>query len=133
MKAEGAYLNVSGGDLSALPIYRNYDELKFIVVSTIMNLIKRTKGNVLTFTAKKIAVHAGIQSHPVVLTLIKDVLENLRREGYIRRLARTSHGTKYIVDRNSALWRAAKGEVLVYELTSPYLNSVVLRLAKMHE
>ena len=109
-------------------IYRNYDELKYLVVKTIMTLIKRTKGSVITFTAKKIAVHADIPTHPVVLTLVKDVLDNLKREGYIRKLARTSHGTKYIVEKTSSLWRASKDERLLYELESPYLKTILPKI-----
>lgn len=95
-----------------------------------MGMIRRTKGNVITFTSKKVAVHAGIPPHPVVLTLVKDVLENLRKEGYIKRLAKTSHGTKYMVDRTSIFWKASKDEKLIYQLRSPYLQTIIARIVE---
>ena len=88
--------------------YYSYEEIKFNVVRTLMELIYRTKGSILTFTSKKIAVYAGIPPQPILLTLVKDVLENLRSEGLIRRYKKTSHGVKYIVDVSSPLWTAAK-------------------------
>lgn len=62
----------------------------------------------LTFNAKKIAVLAGLPTHPVVLTLIKEVIEKLREEGLVRRVSRTTHGVKYSVSKDSPLWPLAK-------------------------
>jgi len=109
-------------------LYSDYNELKFIVVTTLMDLVKRTRGNMLTFTSKKLAVHAGLPPQPILLTLIKDVLENLRREGMIRRYKRTSHGVKYMIDSQSPLWKAAKDRSLIGIIETPYLRPVLARM-----
>ncbi len=109
-------------------LYSDYNEVKFVVVSTLMDLIKRTKGNMLTFTSKKIAVHAGLPPQPILLTLVKDVLENLRKEGLIRRYKKTSHGVKYMIDSQSPLWKAAKDRSLIGSLETPYLRPVLARI-----
>ncbi len=121
---------MQGNSIISSTIYRDYDELKYVVVKTIMMLIKKTKGSVITFTAKKIAMHAGIPTHPVVLTLIKDVLDNLTHEGYVKKMAKTSHGTKYMVGISSPLWRASKDESFIHMLSSPYLKTVVMKINK---
>lgn len=91
-------------------IYRDYEKLQSAVLTTLMKMIRATKGSMLTFNAKKIAVLAGLPTHPVVLTLIKEVIEQLREKGLVRRISRTSHGVKYAVNRDSPLWRLAKLE-----------------------
>ncbi len=111
-------------------IYRDYDEFKFLIVSTLMKMIKHTRGNVLTFNTKKIAVYANIETHPVILTLVKDVLENLRKEGYIRRLGKSRHGIKYMINRDSPLWKAAKDDNYIKELETPYLKTVIAKITE---
>ena len=83
----------------------------------------------LTFTSKKIAMRAGLPPQPILLTLVKDVLENLRKEGLIKRYKRTSHGVKYMVDSQSPLWKAAKDRSLLEVLETPYLRPVLARIA----
>jgi len=94
-------------------IYKDYDRLRYTVLTTLTKMIRSTKGSMLTFNAKKIAVLAGLPTHPVVLTLIKDIIEQLGERGLVRRVSRSSHGVKYAVSKESPLWVAAKlGEVL---------------------
>ncbi len=89
-------------------IYRNYEAFKALIITTLASMIERTKGNMLTFNSKKIAILADIDTHPVILTLVKDVLEDLRRRGYISYMGRSKHGVKYVVNSKSPLWKAAK-------------------------
>lgn len=74
-----------------------------------VDMISRTKGSMLTFNAKKIAVNAGLPTHPVLLTLVKDILEQLHAHGLIQRMAKSSHGLKYSVTKESKLWELSKG------------------------
>lgn len=92
----------------AARIYRDYGVFSAKVVQTLLDMIRRTRGGMITFNSKKIAVLAGIDSHPVVLTLVKDVLERLEEKGYIREIGKTKHGVKYSVTRESPLWVLAK-------------------------
>ncbi len=89
-------------------VYRNYDTFRALIISTLAEMIQRTKGNMLTFNSKKVAILADIDTHPVILTLVKDVLEDLRRRGYINYMGRSKHGVKYVVNSRSPLWKAAK-------------------------
>jgi len=89
-------------------VYQDYNSLQKIVVNTLAYMISKTKGSMITFNAKKIAVNAGLPTHPVLLTLIKDVLEQLRAHGFISRFSRSSHGVKYAITKESAFWRLSK-------------------------
>ncbi|RLE67856.1 MAG: hypothetical protein DRJ43_06635 [Thermoprotei archaeon] len=71
-------------------------------------MIRSTKGTMLTFNAKKIAVIAGLPTHPVILTLIKEVIEQLCTRKLVRRMSRSSHGVKYAITRESPFWLLAK-------------------------
>jgi len=108
-------------------LYKSYEEVKALVVLSIAKLIRRTKGSAITFTAKKIAVAAGLPAQPIVLTLIKDVLENLCSEGLVEVYSKTSHGVKYMITRDSPLWSASIGEE--FEIKTPYLKTIVPLLA----
>ncbi|RLE61030.1 MAG: hypothetical protein DRJ35_01620 [Thermoprotei archaeon] len=111
-------------------VYRNYEEFRLLVVRTLAKMIERTKGNMLTFNSKKIAILAGIDTHPVILTLIKDVLEGLRKKGYIKTMGRSKHGTKYMINSKSPLWILAKhGE----EITSEALMNIEVVVAKINK
>ena len=77
-------------------------------VQTILDMIKKSRGSLVTFNAKKIAVLANIETQPVILTLVKDVLEKLRERGCLEVLGKTKHGTKYAVKKGSPLWVLAK-------------------------
>jgi hypothetical protein len=71
-------------------------------------MIRRTRGSLVTFNPKKIAVLAGIDTHPVILTLVKDVLEGLREKGLISLAGKSKHRVKYAVTKSSPLWALAK-------------------------
>lgn len=98
-------------------IYRDYDELQQVVLEALFKLIRATKGSMLTFNAKKLAVVASLPTHPVVLTLIKDVIERLRARGLVQKISQSSHGVKYAITQDSPLWTMAKsgGQLLALE------------------
>jgi len=105
-------------------VYRDYNEVKLAVITAIMILISKAKGSCVTFTSKKLAVIAGLPTQPILLTVIRDVLENLRSEGLIKRYKRTSHGVKYMVTKDSPLWiYAVKGDD--ERLKTPYLAPII--------
>ncbi len=109
-------------------VYRNYDEFRLLIIRTLCEMVTKTKGNMLTFNSKKIAILAGIDTHPVILTLIKDVLEGLRRRGLIKIMGRSRHGTKYMIDKKSPLWILAKNGV---EITNETLMNIEYVLAEV--
>jgi len=85
-------------------VYRNYNDIKIAVMSAIAELVLRAKGSCVTFTSKKIAQISGLPTQPVLLTIIRDILENLQNEGLIIRYSKTSHGIKYMITKDSPLW-----------------------------
>ncbi|QOJ78191.1 hypothetical protein IG193_05260 [Infirmifilum lucidum] len=110
-------------------IYRNYSEFSMNVVLTLIEMIRHTKGGMITFNSKKIAVLAGMVTHPVILTLIKDVLERLKEKGYIMEVGRTKHGVKYSVTRESPLWILAKSYEKITIRSLEDLDEVIEKLA----
>jgi len=70
-------------------------------------MIKRTRGTCLTFTPKKVAKVAGLDTKPVTLSVVKYVIEKLRPLG-IDIYKTSSHGVKYIIHNTSPLWQKAK-------------------------
>lgn len=105
-------------------IYKDYERLQRTVLATLAKMIRSTKGSMLTFNAKKIAVLAGLPTHPVVLTLIKDVIEQLGEKGLVRRVSRSSHGVKYAISKESPLWALAKLEEI-----PPSLEALAARIS----
>lgn len=88
--------------------YGNYEELKKSVLEALMLIIRRTRGNCVTFTSKKIAITASLPPTPVLLTVIRDILEGLHKNGLISRYSKSSHGVKYMVTSSSPLWQWAR-------------------------
>ncbi|MCC5997929.1 MAG: hypothetical protein LM573_02520 [Thermofilum sp.] len=112
-----------------VPLYRNYNEFSVTVVQTILDMIKKSRGSLVTFNAKKIAVLANIETQPVVLTLVKDVLEKLRERGYLEVLGKTKHGVKYAVRRDTPLWVLAKNYDKVVLRSLDDLNLILEKMA----
>lgn len=106
-------------------VYKSYDRLQSVVLEALAKMVSSTRGSMLTFNAKKIADLAGLPTHPVVLTLIKDVIERLRGEGLVRRVSRSTHGVKYAIDRDSPLWRLAKLGEMPQSLDALHLREAV--------
>jgi hypothetical protein len=92
-------------------------------------MIKKSRGSLVTFNAKKIAVLANIETQPVVLTLVKDVLEKLRERGYLEVLGKTKHGVKYAVRRDTPLWVLAKNYDKVVFRSLDDLNLILEKMA----
>ena len=85
-----------------------YEDIERLTLLALGKLIKDARGSVVTFTCKKLAKMAKISTKPVTLTLVRAVLEELRREGYITIYKVSSHGIKYMITRDSPLWRFYK-------------------------
>jgi hypothetical protein len=112
-----------------VPLYRNYNEFSAHVVQAILEMIRKTRGSIVTFNAKKIAVIANIETQPVILTLVKDVLERFRERGYLEVLGKTKHGVKYAVRKDSPLWILAKNYDRVVLRNLDDLNLILEKIA----
>ena len=93
--------------------YENYEELKYLVMRVLTDMIKNTRGNCITFTSKKIALKAGLNPQPILLTVIREILESLRERNVIRRYSKSSRGIKYIITSNSPLWTAVRSNLKI--------------------
>jgi len=99
-------MDVEGKD-KELP-YKSYQDLRDKVTMVLYTLINRAKGTCITFTSKRIAVMAGLPPQPVLLTIIKDILDEYKKVGFLDYYSKTSHGTKYIITNESPLWKEFK-------------------------
>jgi len=77
-------------------------------IEALAELIRRQKGGCLTFTSKRLALLAGLDTKPVTLSLIKYVIEELRSRGWLEIYKVSSHGTKYIITCRSPAWKILK-------------------------
>ncbi|HDD64180.1 MAG: hypothetical protein DRO65_00085 [Candidatus Altiarchaeales archaeon] len=101
--------------------YRSYNDLKRLVLYALMKLVKKAKGSCVTFTSKKIAITAGLPVQPILLTVIRDILDGLCDNKLILRYSKSSHGIKYMIVSTSPLWKYLKSlsdfqEVEVYKI-----------------
>ncbi|RLF16141.1 MAG: hypothetical protein DRJ66_03495 [Thermoprotei archaeon] len=85
-----------------------YEDIERLTLFALGKLIKDARGSVVTFTCKKLAKIANLSTKPVTLTLVRAVLEELRKEGYISIYKISSHGIKYMITRESPLWNLYK-------------------------
>ena len=91
-----------------MPLKESYFEIERIVLETLQDMIKQTRGTCLTFTPKKIALKAGLSTKPVTLTLVDYVLQGLMEKGLINFYKKGWHGKKYIIHNTSPLWIKVK-------------------------
>ncbi|MCD6509205.1 MAG: hypothetical protein J7L11_02280 [Thermoprotei archaeon] len=87
-----------------MPMGSNVEE---VALRALIELIANTKGSCMTFTPKKVAIQAGLDTKPVTLTVVKYVLEKLRKEGLVK-VWRSSRRMRYMVTKESPLWQEAK-------------------------
>lgn len=100
-------MKVKSVSLGEIP-YRDYRKVRLAVIEAMGDLIKKSRGSCVTFTCKKLATIAGLPSQPVLLTVIRSVLDELCDKGLITRYSRSSHGIKYMATKESPIWVAFK-------------------------
>jgi len=89
-----------------------YEDIERLTILGIKALVKGARGDHVLFKPKKLAKIAGLSTKPITLTLVRHALEELRMKGLIDLYARTSRGYKYIITRDSPLWKEVKAEVM---------------------
>ena len=75
-----------------------------IALEAVSELIIKARGSCVTFTPKRIARLAGLDTKPVTLSVVKYVLERLRSKGLID-IWDSKRRTRYIVTKESPLWK----------------------------
>jgi len=86
----------------------SYEEIEFGVRYALYKLVKGAKGTMITFTPKRIAVLGGLSTKPVVLSIVRHILEMYREKGWISLYKKTRHGYRYQITRDSPLWERLK-------------------------
>ena len=88
-----------------------YEEIRRLVRNAIIQMIIEARGTCVTFTPKKIAKRARLSTKPVMLSVIRHAIEELREKG-VRLWNERQHGGgriyRYIVTCDSPLWQEAK-------------------------
>lgn len=93
-------------------MFLEFSNLGRIVVDALMQMIRETKGNCLTFYPKKVAMKAGLSTKPVTLSVVNYFLKELEKEGLIERYKmRGAKRVYYIIYSSSPLWKKAKGMI----------------------
>ena len=90
-----------------------YEDIERLTILGIKKLVAGARGDHVLFKPKKLAKIAGLSTKPVTLTLVRHVLEELRAKGIVDLWSTNSHGYKYIITRDSPLWKEVKAEVMM--------------------
>ena len=93
----------------------HYETIEKMTLLGIKALVRGARGDHVLFKPKKVAKVVGLPTKPVILTLVRHVLEELRTKGIVDLYSTNSHGYKYIIRRNSPLWKEVKKELKVIE------------------
>jgi len=90
-----------------------YREIVFSVFYSLGKMVKFSRGTAVTFRCKHLA--KLVTPKPATLTVIRHILEELRKKGYIdiwsvRRIGETGRGRtyRYILRKDSPLWEFLK-------------------------
>ena len=90
-------------------IYKDFKNVLDVVSRGLWAMVKYAKGNCVSFTTRKVLEYAECEflATPVVLTLVRHVLMQLKEKGYL--WVDESRGVrKYVMCRGSLLWDIAK-------------------------
>ena len=78
-----------------------------LIYRTILEMIASTRGSCMTFTCKKVARRAGLDTKPITLTVVKYVIDSLLEKGMVE-YWRRGRRPRYMVRSTSPLWGVAK-------------------------
>ena len=90
-------------------IYRDFKNVLDVVSRGLWAMVKYAKGACVSFTTKKVLEYAecGSLATPVVLTLVRHIFLQLHEKGYLQ-IDESRSTRKYVVCKDSTLWRVAK-------------------------
>jgi len=96
-------------DDKPLPIFvLTTDQVREMVTDAICKIIAEARGTCVTFTPKRVAIKANLSTKPIALAMIRDIIEDLREKGLLDLLKKTNRHYKYIITKDSPLWKKAK-------------------------
>jgi len=90
-------------------VYKDFRNILDVVSRGLWAGIKYAKGNCTSFTTRKVLAYAESEflATPVVLTLVRHVLMQLKEKGYLQ-IDESRSVRKYVVCKGSTLWHVAK-------------------------
>ena len=83
-------------------------EVERLVEYGVREIILRSRGSCVTFKTKDVAKVAGLSTHPIVLSVVRSILDEMVRKGLIGVWRAGRRRRRYIVAEGSPLWREAK-------------------------
>ena len=104
-----------------------FEEIVYSVLTSLDRMVKLSRGTAVTFKCKNLA--RTVVPKPVVLTVIKHILEEFRKKGYIdvwsvRRIGETGRGvSRYILTKDSPLWKFLKNATI--EDLQSYMENIL--------
>jgi len=104
-----------------------FEEIVYSVLTSLDRMVKLSRGTAVTFRCKNLA--RTVVPKPVVLTVIKHILEEFRKKGYIdvwsvRRIGETGRGvSRYILTKDSPLWKFLKNATI--EDLQSYMENIL--------
>ena len=90
-------------------VYKDFRGILDVVSRGLWAGIKYAKGNCISFTTRKVLAYAECEflATPVVLSLVRHVLMQLKEKGYLQ-IDESRKTRKYVVCKGSLLWDVAK-------------------------
>ena len=85
----------------------NFNYIKHVTARGLWVLVKYARGTYVYFSPRRIVKSAGVQDTPMVLHLVRYVLDGLVKNGYIYFMGRRQKYIYYI-NRDSPLWGLIK-------------------------
>ena len=79
------------------------EEIENKVLNALQELINESKGTCVTFTPKRIAKLGGLSTKPVMLTLVREFLDELVKFGFLEHYKVNSKRKVYMVTSKSEL------------------------------
>lgn len=99
-----------------------WEPFAFKVVSTVVELLRETKGRAFSTTPRRVAIKAGLKACPLTYHMIRYILEELGftiwHKGF--------HGYRMVIDDSAEIWKIAKIEDR--ELRSRMIENIVKKL-----
>jgi len=92
-----------------MPVDTPFEVIYNAVMSAIFERIARARGSCVTFTVYQLAKQAGLKPRPIVLTVIRSIVEDLMAKGQVQICWRNKRYIRYMVTKDSELWKEAKG------------------------
>jgi len=92
-----------------MPMDIPFEVIYNAVMDVIYRLIAGARGSCVTFTVGQLCKWAGLRHDPITCTVIRHILNDLMQKGLIQVCWKNRKYTRFIVTKDSELWKKVKG------------------------